>query len=95
MVAVRQENLTPDEITTLIETTKQYKAEPEPQHVAEIAQTIKAEKPKEAKAAKDINGYLKSARNALRKAEQAEGEADFKLLGEIKALVREIEKSLD
>ena len=95
VVAVRQENLTPDEITALIETTKQYKAEPEPQHVAEIAQTIKAEKPKEAKAVKDINGYLKSARNALRKAEQAEGEADFKLLGEIKALVREIEKSLD
>lgn len=92
VAAVREENLTPDEITTLIETTKQFKAESETQQVAEIAQTIRAEKPK---ATKDINGYLKSARNALRKAGQAEGEADFKLLGEIKALIREIEKSLD
>ena len=92
--AMREENLTPDEITTLIEATK--KAETETQPVSEITRTIKAEpQNKEAKPAKDINGYLKSARNALRKAESAGGEADFKLIGEIKASIRNIEKSLE
>lgn len=94
--AMREENLTPDEITTLIEATKKAETETEPQPVSEITRTIKAEpQNKEPKPAKGINGYLKSARNALRKAESAEGEADFKLIGEIKASIRNIEKSLE
>ena len=41
---------------------------------------------------KDINGYLKTAKNALRKADKVSGEADYKLIGEIKMLLREIEQ---
>lgn len=96
VTALQEEQFTPDEITTLIEATKQAENATEPQPVVEITKTIKAEQPsREPKAAKDINGYLKSARNALRKAENAQGEADFKLIGEIKAAIRSIEKSLE
>ena len=81
----------------MIEATKQANstAQTEAQQVAEITKTVKSEPIREAKPEKDINGYLKTARNALRKAEQANGEADFKLIGEIKALIREIEKSTE
>ena len=50
--------------------------------------------PKE-RTGKDLNGYLKTAKNALKNAEKAEGEADFKLIGEIKAMIREIERMQD
>lgn len=97
VATVQSEELTPDEITALIEATKQANstAQTEAQQVAEITKTVKSEPIREAKPEKDINGYLKTARNALRKAEQANGEADFKLIGEIKALIREIEKSTE
>ena len=41
---------------------------------------------------KDINGYLKTAKNALKRADKVSGEADYKLIGEIKMLLREIEQ---
>ena len=94
--AVHKEELTADEITTLIEAAKTSKQEQPIEELVAATQTKAHEKVvRDPKAPKDVNGYLKTARNALRHAENAEGEADFKLLGEIKALVRSIEKSLD
>lgn len=94
--AVHTERLTADEISTLIEATKASKQEQPIEALVAATQTKAHEKVvRNPKAPKDVNGYLKTARNALRHAENAEGEADFKLLGEIKALVRSIEKSLD
>lgn len=92
--AVQKDTLTTDEITELIESTKaatpEVDAEVAVSTIVEKVTTRTANKPP-----KDVNGYLKTARNALRKAENAEGEPDFKLLGEIKALVRGIERALD
>ena len=94
--AVHTGELTAEEITSLIEAAKTSKQEQPIEELVTATQTKTLEKAvREPKAAKDVNGYLKTARNALRHAENAEGEADFKLLGEIKALVRSIEKSLD
>ena len=94
--AVHTGELTAEEITSLIEAAKTSKQEQPIEELVTATQTKTLEKAvQEPKAAKDVNGYLKTARNALRHAENAEGEADFKLLGEIKALVRSIEKSLD
>lgn len=94
--AVHTEQLTADEISTLIEAAKASKQEQPIEALVAATQTKAHEKVvRDPKAPKDVNGYLKTARNALRHAENAEGEADFKLLGEIKALVRSIEKSLD
>ena len=42
--------------------------------------------------AKDINGYLKSAKNALRKASRSATPVNYKLLGEVKQLIRDIEQ---
>ena len=94
--AVHTEQLTADEISTLIEAAKASKQEQPIEALVAATQTKAHEKVvRNPKAPKDVNGYLKTARNALRHAENAEGEADFMLLGEIKALVRSIEKSLD
>ena len=94
--AVHTEQLTADEISTLIEAAKASKQEQPIETLVAATQTKAREKlVRNPKAPKDVNGYLKTARNALRHAENAEGEADFMLLGEIKALVRSIEKSLD
>ena len=94
--AMHKEELTADEISTLIEAAKASKQEQPIEALVAATQTKAHEKVvRNPKAPKDVNGYLKTARNALRHAENAEGEADFKLLGKIKALVRSIEKSLD
>ena len=91
---VEKGNLSADEITQLIDTTKKSKpTEDTTTAVSNIAKQVTAQTA--SKPAKDINGYLKTARNALRKASTAEGEPDFKLIGEIKSIIRDIERSLD
>ncbi len=92
--AVQTGNLNTDEITELIDQTKTAKPEENAQAAVSAAVNKVKSKP-ENKVAKDVNGYLKSARNALRKASKAEGEPDFKLIGEIKTMIRDIERSLD
>jgi ParB family transcriptional regulator, chromosome partitioning protein len=91
---VEKGTLSADEITQLIDTTK--KAQPTEDTttaVSNIAKQVATETAN--RPAKDINGYLKTARNALRKASGAEGDPDFKLIGEIKSIIRDIERSLD
>ena len=91
---VEKGNLSADEITQLIDTTK--KAQPTEDAstaVSNIAKQVTTQTVN--KPAKDVNGYLKTARNALRKANGAEGDPDFKLIGEIKSIIRDIERSLD
>ena len=91
---VEKGTLSADEITQLIDTTKKSKpTEDTTTAVSNIAKQVTAQTAN--KPAKDINGYLKTARNALRKASTAEGEPDFKLIGEIKSIIRDIERSLD
>ena len=91
---VEKGTLSADEITQLINTTKKSKpTEDTTTAVSNIAKQVTAQTAN--KPAKDINGYLKTARNALRKASAAEGEPDFKLIGEIKSIIRDIERSLD
>ena len=92
--AVKENNYDSDEITALVQEIKETDIPIEPNKSSE-----KALKQKQATSSnqhprkpKDINGYLKTAKNALRKADKVSGEADYKLIGEIKMLLREIEQ---
>ncbi len=91
---ITKENLDAPGITEVIEEAKEAKNEAESTITKPIAKeavdTTKREKTK-----KDVNGYLKTAKNALKNAEKASGEADFKLIGEIKEMIREIERMQD
>ncbi len=82
------------EINEAIETAKETQAaDNSPITKAPTGKT--GQKTTKERTGKDLNGYLKTAKNALKNAEKAEGEADFKLIGEIKAMIREIERMQD
>ena len=96
--AVKTDELSTEQITFLIDEVKNTPfesdtasnttvANPEPKDVARKSATDR--KPK------DIDGYLKTAKNALKRAGKVGGEADYKLIGEIKMLIREIEQHQD
>ncbi len=95
---VRTDDLSTEQITLLIDEVKSRPLEeeaasnatenkPEPKEV--VKKTATDRKPK------DIDGYLKTAKNALKRAGKVGGEADYKLIGEIKMLIREIEQHQD
>ena len=51
---------------------------------------------KKHKTQKDLNAYLRTAKNAMKKANKQQAkEIDFKLLGEVKALIRELERKYE
>ena len=96
--AVRDDGLSTDEITTLIDDVKNNPDDAIGATQEQTMQPTKAKSaatPQEKRKPKDIDGYLKTAKNALKKADKVGGEADYKLIGEIKMLIREIEQQQD
>ena len=92
--SVKSNSYDSDEITALVQEIKETDIPIDPDKSSEkalnqIQATSSNQHPRKPK---DINGYLKTAKNALRKADKVSGEADYKLIGEIKMLLREIEQ---
>lgn len=88
---ITDQELTSEEITQLIETSKNTKNQ-----IMPPSKNNKQQSSKEKKNQKDINAYLKTAKNAIKKANKQEGvEIDYKLVGEVKALIRELERKFD
>ena len=83
-----------DEITALVQNIKENDLPNDEQaNATNLAnQQAKTSINQQTRKPKDINGYLKTAKNALRKADKVAGQADYKLIGEIKMLLREIEQ---
>ncbi len=91
---ITSENLDATGITQVIEGAKDQRNTPDSPIINPIMHET-AEPAARKRTTKDLNGYLKTAKNALKNAEKATGEADFKLIGEIKAMIREIERMQD
>ena len=91
---VKSNTFESDEITTLVQEVKENDLPNDGQSsTANLAkQQAKTSINQQTRKPKDINGYLKTAKNALRKADKVAGQADYKLIGEIKMLLREIEQ---
>ena len=83
-----------DEITALVQDIKENDLPNNEQANATnlTNQQVKTSINQQTRKPKDINGYLKTAKNALRKADKVAGQADYRLIGEIKMLLREIEQ---
>ena len=92
--AVKASTFESDEITALVQDVKEndlpIKSDDNTTQKTQLSKSKAAKSP--IKKPKDINGYLKTAKNALKKADKVAGEADYKLIGEIKMLLREIEQ---
>ncbi len=91
---ITSENLDATGITQVIEGAKDQRNAPDSPIINPVMHET-AEPAARKRTTKDLNGYLKTAKNALKNAEKATGEADFKLIGEIKAMIREIERMQD
>ena len=92
--AVKENNYDSDEITALVLEVKENDLPTEAKHNRNepLQHKLKTSSNTQSRKPKDINGYLKTAKNALKRADKVSGEADYKLIGEIKMLLREIEQ---
>lgn len=92
--AVKGNNYDSDEITALVLEVKENDLPTEAKQNSDepLQHKLKTSSNTQSRKPKDINGYLKTAKNALKKADKVSGEADYKLIGEIKMLLREIEQ---
>lgn len=84
--AINAQDLAGEEIDEIIEPAR--KGEASPKQIAESARA-KTQRPK------TTDRYLRSARNALKRANKCEDPADYILLGEIKQLLRSISAKQD
>ena len=91
---VKSNSYDSDEITALVQEIKEtdLPVDPDKSNEKALNQRQETSSNQHPRKPKDINGYLKTAKNALRKADKVSGEADYKLIGEIKMLLREIEQ---
>jgi ParB family chromosome partitioning protein len=92
--SVKSNSYDSDEITALVQEIKEtdLPVDPDKSNEKAVNQKQETSSNQHPRKPKDINGYLKTAKNALRKADKVSGEADYKLIGEIKMLLREIEQ---